>query len=179
MRGKLRGKWRGHTLDLARAIATMMEEEPALFTWMPFTAAQLRARIEQVADLIAVQVRLEEFAATFTGALYEQRAGLFDWVTEALSGLTRLMDSPHLSAAQRQRLRDVSAPVRAIAEEFNAQVQAARADTMSKNGRLTASEEENERLHAENAALRTSAPAATLSAVAPPAAPRKGRRTRR
>lgn len=161
--------WRSHIPQLARAGADMIDLEPRLFTWLPFSAAALRNLEAEVLALTEAKSFLDGLTLFCADLLSARRDELYRKTSELTSGLVQGIESPLTPAETRRRLEEISEAVLALVEEQNSALRSARAANKSRVAEASA---DVERLEQENALLRGEAPV-RLSA------PRRARRNRR
>lgn len=107
-------RWAKHIPDLARAVADMLDIAPALFAWVPFTGAGLRAKEEQVRVLHMIEALLAGLLEQVRRLLRDRKHDLFESTLLVMEGTRRILESPTTGAEDRKDLEAVSRPARAV-----------------------------------------------------------------
>ncbi|MCS6914260.1 MAG: hypothetical protein RMK29_19610 [Myxococcales bacterium] len=113
----LRTRWHRGVPMLARALADVLADGPALLSSLPVGAEALREQAEAVRRLADLQAVLGRIAAEMADELLVARAALFDTVGQVMDAIQHLIEGPFLPQPERERLRSLATPALALREQ--------------------------------------------------------------
>jgi hypothetical protein len=144
----------------------MIELQPPLFTWLLYSAADLRNLNQTVELLREIKAFFDRMSETVGDALNLYKDQLFVVVTESVDGLQAATKSPLTDPAVQQRLEKLSEGVMTIINERTSSISSTKKANKKLKGLLDELSEENETLRGKTLPGTTT----------PPRRPRRGRR---